>query len=161
MNNIVKPRLLNQASFSSFGDVIEVQSEPTMMINEGNCARYHDLATLDFSDARAGISVFQAQPYRTPHQLKMMERHPLGSQAFLPLSEDPFLVIVAGDLDGVPDVPKAFLTNGKQGVNYHRNTWHGVLTPLAGTGLFAVVDRIGEGNNLQEIWFDDSYLIEL
>ncbi len=89
----------------------------------------------------------------------MMERHPLGSQAFLPMSLQPFLVIVAPDAGGRPGAPVAFLTGPGQGVNYHRGTWHGVLTPLHAPGLFAVVDRIGEGSNLEEYWFEEPYEI--
>lgn len=152
---------LSDEHFSAFGDVIQTLSEPSMMINEGNCARYHDLAALEFIDAAAGISVFQAKPYQIPHVLNLMERHPLGSQAFLPMTSDPFLVVVAADNDGVPGAPCAFLTNGQQGVNYHRNIWHAVLTPLSGSGLFAVVDRIGGGSNLQEHTFETAYRIVL
>lgn len=161
MNTPLETQALTKTQFARFGDVIEIQPQPTVMINEGNCARYNDLANLEFVDARSGISVFHARPYAIPHSLNMMERHPLGSQAFLPMTDDPFLVIVADDNDGAPGLPHAFVTNGKQGVNYHRNTWHGVLTPLAGSGLFAVVDRIGDGNNLQEHWFDMPYTINI
>ena len=152
---------LSSHAFSAFGDILEVQSKPTVMINQGNCARYSDLATLDFSDGRAGISIFHAKPYTSPLSLAMVERHPEGSQAFVPLSDDPFLVIVAADNNGRPAEPCVFLTNGHQGVNYHRNTWHGVLTPLQGNGLFAVIDRIGAGKNLEEHWFDHAYTIEV
>ncbi|MFK7994681.1 MAG: ureidoglycolate lyase [Granulosicoccus sp.] len=159
MTEILKVQPLTLSKFESFGEIIETQPTPTMMINEGRCARHHDLAKLKFQDARAGISVFQAQLCSIPYHLRMMERHPLGSQTFLPLNEHPFLIIVAEDHDGVPHNPQAFLTNGRQGVNYRCNTWHGVLTPLSGSGLFTVVDRIGEGNNLQEHWFDDAYQV--
>lgn len=152
---------LSSDAFSAFGDILEVQDQPTVMINQGNCARYSDLATLDFSDGRAGISIFHAKPYTSPLTLAMVERHPEGSQAFVPLSEDPFLVIVAEDEEGLPGVPRVFLTNGRQGVNYYRNTWHGVLTPIQGSGLFAVVDRIGDGKNLEEHWFEQTYSIEV
>ena len=157
----LRVRPLSSDAFSAFGDILEVQDEPTVMINQGNCERYSDLATLDFADGRAGISIFHAKPYASPLTLAMVERHPEGSQAFVPLSDDPFLVIVAEDDNGRPAEPCAFLTNGRQGVNYHRNTWHGVLTPLHGHGLFAVVDRIGAGKNLEEHWFDHPYSIEV
>jgi len=88
-----------------------------------------------------------------------VERHPEGSQAFLPLSEMPFVVVVASDENGKPGHPIAFITAPGQGVNYHRNTWHGVLTPLHDPGLFAVVDRIGTGPNLQEHWFEVPFVI--
>ena len=82
---------------------------------------------------------------------------PEGSQAFIPMTHQAFLVIVAPDEGGKPGLPRAFATLPGQAVNYHRGTWHGVLTPLQGPGLFAVVDRIGEGINLEEYWFDTPY----
>lgn len=150
---------LVQSEFELFGDILQVQPSPTIMINQGNCARYSDLAKLDFSDGRVGISVFHAHPYRSPLTLSMMERHPAGSQAFIPMSSDPFLVIVAPDNDGCPGLPRVFMSDGLQGVNYHRNTWHGVLTPIEGNGLFTVIDRIGDGSNLEEHWLETSYQI--
>ena len=103
--------------------------------------------------------MFRSEPVTLPYTLDMVERHPLGSQAFLPLSDDPFMIIVANDDDGVPAEPRAFVSTGQQGVNYRRGVWHGVLTPLNHVGLFAVVDRIGGGDNLQEHWFDEPFRI--
>lgn len=147
--------------FSPFGDVLETIGEPDKIINAGMCGRFHDLAHLDFTgkDARAGISLFRSRTRTLPYTLDMMERHPLGSQAFMPMSADAFMVIVAPDDAGKPGNPLAFLTSPGQGVNYHRNTWHGVLTPLIDNALFAVVDRIGEGNNLEEFTFDQPWLV--
>ena len=159
-NQLLTVNSLDEISFRPFGDILETQSMPTVTINQGNCRRFSDLATLDFSDGRAGISIFHAKPYDSPINLELLERHPEGSQAFIPLSEQPFLVIVAQDEGGIPGIPNVFLTNGCQGVNYHRNTWHGVLTPIQGNGLFAVVDRIGAGNNLEEYWLKTPYQIE-
>jgi len=154
MSRIVLRPLTAQA-FAPFGEVIEARGEPTVMINQGNCARFSDLAVTDFEEGgRAGISVFEGQPGALPLTLAMMERHPLGSQAFIPMSSDPFAVIVAPDEDGAPGEPLAFLTAPGQGVNYRRNVWHGVLTPLDRAATFAVIDRIGEGDNLREHWFD-------
>jgi len=150
---------LTRSAFAEFGDVLEAAGTPDKMINQGLCGRHHDLAQLDFSDGQAGISVFNAQPRELPYTLEMMERHPDGSQAFLPLHQNPYLVIVASDKDGAPDRPKAFIAGAGQGVNYHRNTWHGVLTPLHAPGLFAVLDRIGDGANLEEHWFDQPWQI--
>jgi len=125
-----------------------------MMINRGNCARYHNLAVLDFDPAgQPGISVFHAQSYALPHSLDLMERHPKGSQAFIPMSAVPFLVIVAKDNHGMPARPRAFLTETQQGINIHRGVWHGVLTPLKEAASFAVVDWIAEANNLEEYFF--------
>jgi len=150
---------LTADAFAPYGDVIQAAGEPDMMINRGMCGRFHDRAKIDVAqgDGRTGISVFKATARTLPYTLDMMERHPLGNQAFLPMSADPFLVIVASDLDGRPHDPKAFLTVPGQGVNYRRGTWHGVLTPLHEPGLFAVVDRIGPGENLEEHWFDEPY----
>ena len=146
---------LTQAAFAPFGDVLEATGTPDKLINQGLCGRFHDRATLDFgTDGRAGISIFDAQPRALPYLLDMVERHPEGSQAFIPMHEQPFLVIVAEDAGNRPGIPRAFLTNGAQGINFHRNIWHGVLTPLASPGRFAVIDRIGTTPNLEEFWFE-------
>jgi len=160
MNQDIVVQPLDATGFAPFGDVIEARGAPSAMINQGNCARFSDLAALDFAgEGRAGISLFEGQPYALPLTLAMMERHPLGSQAFLPMSGDPFLVIVAPDDGGKPGIPSAFRTAPGQGVNYHRNVWHGVLTPLGRPGLFAIVDRIGESKNLEEHWFERPWRI--
>ncbi len=143
--------------FAPFGDLIDISGEPDKIINQGQCGRYHDRANLDFADARAGISLFNANPREMPYALEMVERHPDGSQAFIPMTHQPFLVIVASDEGGQPGRPRAFITEPGQAVNYHRGTWHGVLTPLHAPGLFAVVDRIGDGPNLEEHWFSSPY----
>lgn len=159
MSRIIDQPLTAEA-FAPFGDVLSVEGEPDRLINQGLCGRYHDRARLNFGpDGRAGISLFKAQLRSLPYTLDMMERHPEGSQAFLPMDTHPFLVIVAHDDGGKPGTPKAFLTHTGEGVNYHRNVWHGVLTPLAGNGLFAVIDRIGETPNLEEHWFDTPYQV--
>ncbi len=151
---------LTAEEFAPFGDVLEAGGEPDRIINQGLCGRFHDRARLDFGpDGRAGISIFKAQPRSLPYRLEMVERHPEGSQAFIPMTADPFLVIVAPDEDGQPGMPLAFLTAPGQGINLLRNTWHGVLTPLAEPGLFAVFDRIGPTPNLQEHWFETPYEI--
>ncbi|WP_171173494.1 ureidoglycolate lyase [Ruegeria sp. HKCCD8929] len=148
---------ISAAGFTPFGDLIDCAGEPDKIINQGQCGRYHDRASLDFAEGRAGISLFNANPRVLPYRLDMVERHPEGSQAFIPMTHQPFLVIVAPDEGGRPGRPRAFVTEAGQAVNYHRGTWHGVLTPLHGPGLFAVVDRIGDGANLEEFWFDDPY----
>lgn len=155
----IKP--LTAEAFAPFGDVVERRGEPSFQINAGMCDRFHDLARIDLAgeDARPIISIGHGRPYELPLKLSMVERHPLGSQAFIPLHDRPFLVTVAADEGGVPGEPVAFMTNGAQGVNYHRNTWHGVLTPLDTAGDFLIVDRAGKGENLEEHHFDEPYLI--
>ncbi|MFA8384736.1 MAG: ureidoglycolate lyase [Pelagibaca sp.] len=152
---IIEP--MTADAFAPFGDLLDCAGDPDKLINRGLCGRYHDRATLDFADGRAGVSLFKADLRSLPYRLDLLERHPMGSQAFVPMSHDPFLVIVAPDDNGKPGTPRAFLTQAGQAINFHRNTWHGVLTPLSGTGLFAVIDRIGDGANLEEHWLDTPY----
>ena len=159
MKRSIAIQALTVDAFAPFGDVLDCSGEPDKFINQGLCERYHDRAVLDFSDGRAGISLFRAQPRSLPLTLDMVERHPEGSQAFVPLGVDPFLVIVAPDERGKPGIPLAFLTQPGQGINYHRNIWHGVLTPLHELAIFAVIDRIGDGANLEEHWFDEPFCI--
>jgi len=142
---------LTAQAFAPFGDVLDCTGAPDKLINAGLCERYHDRAQLDFgSDGKAGISLFNAQVRSLPYTCTLLERHPDGSQAFIPMTQTPFLVIVAKDDDG-PVQPQAFITAPGQGINFHRGTWHGVLTPLSEPGLFAVIDRIGETPNLEEV----------
>jgi len=155
------PELLTKEHFEAYGDVIELQDHEPISINSGNCQRYSDLASLDIcSSGETGISLFDAKAYTNPLTLNYVERHPLGSQAFLPTTNDPYLVVVATDVEGRAENPKAFVTDGYQGVNYHRNTWHGVLTPIIKKSLFVVVDYIGNGNNLEEFEFQSPYMID-
>lgn len=143
----IRTEPLTAAAFAPWGEVLEATGD-FRLINAGLCRRHHDRAGLDFGPAgRAGISIFKAELRSLPYDFDLIERHPDGSQAFIPMSADPFLVIVAHGPDATP---RAFLTDGAQGINLRRGTWHGVLTPLAGPGLFAVVDRIGESPNLEE-----------
>jgi ureidoglycolate lyase len=145
---------LTQPLFAPFGDVLDISGTPDKLINAGKCGRYHDRASLDFGTGGcAGISLFSAEPRSLPYLLDMVERHPDGSQAFVPMHQNPWLVVVA-EAGDTPGPIQAFLAAPGQGINLHRGTWHGVLTPLAAPGLFAVVDRIGDTANLQEHWLD-------
>jgi ureidoglycolate lyase len=147
---------LTAAAFAPFGDILEASGD-FRLINAGLCKRHHDRAKIDTGpDARTGISIFRAEPRSLPYAFDLIERHPEGSQAFVPMTEHPFLVIVS---EGPHATPLAFLTNGTQGINLHRGTWHGVLTPLAEPGLFAVVDRIGTTPNLEEFRYDAPFTV--
>lgn len=151
---------LTAEAFAPFGDVLDCAGAPDKLINAGLCGRHHDRATLDFgAGGRAGLSIFNAVPRDLPYTLDLLERHPEGSQAFLPLTSNRFLVIVAPDESGRPGVPRAFLTAPHQGINLYRGTWHGVLTPLAAPGIFAVLDRIGDTPNLDECPLDPPYTV--
>ena len=150
---------LTALAFAPFGDVLDCAGDPDKVINAGMCGRYHDRAMLDFGDGRAGVSLFRAEPRSLPYTLDLLERHPDGSQCFVPMSEHGFLVTVAPDDNGHPGTPLAFVTAPGQAVNIHRGTWHGVLTPLHAPGLFAVIDRIGDGANLEEHVLETPYLV--
>jgi len=158
-NILIEP--LSPKAFAPFGQVIQMAGAEHYPINNGMTERYHDLARVELGGvhARPLISLFRGQPYELPLSLKLVERHPLGSQAFYPLSDQPFLVIVAEDLSGIPDTPRAFLTEPGQGVNIAMNTWHGVLTPLHQICDFIVIDRGGDGTNLEEHHFDVPHLV--
>lgn len=158
---MITARPLSPDAFATFGDVIALGQGEVRTINQGLCERHHDLASMDFSDGRAGVSLFQADLRLLPCEVAMMERHPQGSQAFLPMQGSEYLVVVAPDDGGKPSAPLAFYARADQGVNYHRNVWHAVLTPISGSGLFAVVDRIGPGANLEEYWFDTAMTVAI
>ena len=153
---------MNHGAFAPFGDLLEVSGEPDRLINQGLCGRYHDRANFDFGpNCNGGLSLFDAQPRELPYSLEMVERHPLCSQAFIPMHQNPFLVIVAEGQDDEPGPVHAFMTQAGQAINFHRNIWHGVLTPMSTPGLFAVIDRVAEGDNLQEYWFEEPKTIVL
>ncbi|SFI50653.1 ureidoglycolate lyase [Jannaschia pohangensis] len=161
MSRVIRTAPLSATAFAPFGDVLEVAGAPDKLINAGLCGRYHDRARLDFADGRAGISIFDAVPRALPYTLDLLERHPDGSQCFVPMHGNDWLVTVAPDAGGAPGTPLAFIVGAGQAVNFHRGTWHGVLTPLHAPGLFAVIDRIGDGANLQEHRLEAPYRIEL
>jgi ureidoglycolate lyase len=143
---------LTRAAFAPFGDVIELDGAKQIPINLGTTIRFHDLANIDVDDqgGRALVNLFRGQPRVLPFEVTMLERHPLGSQAFVPLNDKPYLVVVApaGELD--PAAIRAFVTSGWQGVNYAKGVWHHPLLALGEVSDFIVVDRGGEGLNLHE-----------
>ncbi|MBN8179493.1 ureidoglycolate lyase [Roseibium aggregatum] len=160
MNRLIAPSILTAEAFAPYGDVLEVAGAPDKIINQGMCGRHHDRAKLDFGEGRAGISLFDAKARSFPYVVDMVERHPEGSQAFIPLDGVPMLVVVADDENGQPVNLKAFISQPGQAINLYRGTWHGVLAPLWQAGRYAVVDRIGEGTNLEEHWFPDPWTVE-
>ncbi len=163
MTRIVTARPLTREAFAEFGEVIEMDGADHFPINAGKCERYHDLASVEAGgpNARVLVNLFRGQPYDFPLTLRMVERHPFGSQAFVPLSLRPFLVVVCPDGPDGPGKPEAFLTEPGQGVNYPRGRWHGVLTPIGDPQDFVVVDRGGDGSNIEEYFFDEPWEIRL
>ena len=154
---------LTREAFAPFGDVIETEGAHHYPINGGKCERYHDLATVEAQgeNARVLVSIFKGTPYAFPLELMLVERHPLGSQAFVPLQPAPFLVVVCPNGPDGPGTPRAFLTRPGQGVNYPAGRWHAVLTPIGAPQDFLVVDRGGDGVNLEEYHFDEPWIVTL
>jgi ureidoglycolate lyase len=153
---------LTREAFAPFGDVIEVSdSVRHFTINDGNTERYHDLANIDPGpDGKAIVSIFRGLARSLPFTASMMERHPRGSQAFIPLSGRPYLVVVApaGDPPG-PDALRVFLCQGNQGVNYATGVWHHPLLALREVSDFLVIDRSGPGDNCDVIDLPESRAI--
>ena len=162
-DRLLTTRPLTAEVFAPFGSVIDTRSVAPRAMNAGMALRYHDLAEIRVSgeEARAVIGLVEAAPYPVPLVFSLVERHPFGSQAFIPLNAAPFLVIVCPDEDGRPGRPQAFLTAPWQGVCYAPNTWHGVLTPLGERQNFVVVDRAGGGVNLEEFTYDAAWTVSL
>jgi ureidoglycolate lyase len=149
---------LTAKAFADFGDVIEGHEGDGFGINQGYTWRHHKLATVGTSspEDEAIISIFSSKRRPLPMAIDMMERHPLGSQAFMPLTNTPFLVVVAkaGPEPKLVDL-RAFITNGKQGVNYGTGVWHHPLLVMSVAQDFLVVDRSGKGENLNEVFFEE------
>ncbi|HEY0287643.1 MAG TPA: ureidoglycolate lyase [Pseudomonas sp.] len=159
---IIEP--LTKAAFAPFGDVIETDGSDHVLINNGSTLRFHRLAEVETAtpDDKAIINIFRADALQMPLIIRMLERHPLGSQAFIPLLGNPFLVVVApcGDAPE-PELTRAFITNGRQGVNYHRGVWHHPVLTIEKRDDFLVVDRSGPGNNCDEHFFEERQLMIL
>jgi len=141
---------LSAAAFAPFGEVIEFEGHHSYPINDGMAERFHALARVDTggNDARAVISLVASNKFELPRRVDHLEYHPHGSQAFIPLDATPFLVVVGAP--GEPPEPsalRAFVTNGRQGINYRAGTWHHVLlTPFAAM-RFVCVDRDSPNDN--------------
>ena len=149
----LKPRPLTRQAFAPFGEVIELDGAEHFPINEGTTERFHDLVSLDLTGdgGRPMVNIFRGQPRTLPLAIRMMERHPLGSQAFIPLGPNPWIAIVAAA--GDPPEPAAlvaFLAGPGQGANYNRGVWHHPLIALESVSDFLVIDRGGPGDNCDE-----------
>jgi ureidoglycolate lyase len=149
---LLRPEPLTKDAFGTFGEVIEVEGSQFYLINDGMVQRYHDLVHVNVGaeGGRPIINLFRGRPYTYPLTVTSLERHPLGSQAFMPLSATPFAIIVAppGESIAAGDL-RAFVTDGRQGINYRRGTWHHVLLTLERESDFLVVDRAGPGKNCE------------
>lgn len=156
---------LTKESFSPFGDVIEIAGSDWFPINNGSTRRYHKLGLVEVGGdgGLPAISMARGAAFHYPIDISMLERHPLGSQSFIPCNGVPFIVVVAPNQpDGAPDerALRAFLAHSDQGVNYLRGCWHHPLISLEREGDFIVVDRVGSGHNCDEITLSQIYQIE-
>jgi ureidoglycolate lyase len=161
---ILRATALTAAAFAPFGDVIEIEGRGSRWINESTCRRFDDLAQVDVGEAggRPLLSIFEASPRSLPLKIRVLERHPMSSQAFYPLQARPFLVVVATE-DSLPFATgiRVFLSSGSQGVNYRRNTWHHSLIALDHKSKYLVVDRGGPGKDCEEIAVDPAVLVTI
>ena len=149
---------LTAEAFAPFGQVIECAGHAGYAINEGSSQRFSDLAQLEAdASGRLALSIFRAEARQAPYALHCLERHPLGSQAFMPLNAQAFLVVVADRRPDpgrpAPETMHAFISDGRQGINFRRDVWHHPLLALA-AGDFLVADRLGPGNNCEAIDID-------
>ena len=136
--------ILTNESFSTFGDVIETSAaKEERSINDGNTIRFDDLADLSLTGnkGRPLVNIFRSTPLPMPMTLKMMERHPLSSQAFYPLTDNPYLVVVAPAGEFKESAIRIFKARSDQGVNYNPGTWHHYSLALNNTSDFLVIDR--------------------
>ena len=152
---LLKPEPLTKAGFAPFGDVIEMDGAKHFPINQGFAERFNDLANVDVATGggAVNVSMVTAIPRPLPIAIKLMERHPLGSQIFYPLEDRPWLVLVCGNPRETASY-RAFIASGMQGVNYAPNAWHHPLLVLERETRFLIVDRKGPGNNLEELWLE-------
>lgn len=156
----LKPLPLTRERFAPYGDVIESVSVRRESMNESRFDRFADLAEIDI-DARVAISIVRSRAATSlPYRFDLIERHPQGSQAFVPLEPARFVVVVAppGESVEASDL-QAFVTNGLQGVNYRRGTWHMPLIAFASGQRFLVIDRAGNGPNCEEHVLDEAVLL--
>jgi ureidoglycolate lyase len=158
---VIRPEALDAAAFSAFGQVLEVDEWPAEVINEGNTLKFADLANFNFGpDGAPRLSLYRSKAAIQPVPIRKLERHPLGSQAFIPLHARPFPVVVAppGDPPG-PGSIRAFMTNGRQGVNLNPGVWHHYQISLGRESDYLVIDRAGPGPNLEEHHLDGELLL--
>jgi ureidoglycolate lyase len=163
MTITLQPELLTRERFAPYGDVIETSRERSDAMNEARFERFDDLCKIDLiNDGRIAVSIARCRtPTSLPLRLDMVERHPLGSQAFVPLSRCKMVIVVAPPEESVDaGALRAFVTNGRQGINYHRGTWHMPLIAFEVGQEYLIIDRGGEEANCDMHTLDDPILLE-
>ena len=150
MEKTIKPIKITRSNFKPFGDLISSDGIKPIDINEGYAKRFDDLANLNTSknDGKTIVSIFAASKRNFPMKIDMMEKHPLGSQAFIPMKETTFLSFVAppGEYPEISRI-QSFIIPPKTGINYKAGIWHFPLISTEDTN-FLVIDRKGDGENL-------------
>ena len=150
MQTIIKPVKVTKENFADFGEVISSENVDPIDINAGYAKRFDDLANINTlkDQGKTIVSIFSALKRKFPMKIDMMEKHPLGSQAFMPMKETTFLAFVAppGDLPDINKI-KSFVIPPKKGINYKPGIWHFPLISTEDTD-FLVIDRKGDGENL-------------
>ena len=158
MATTLKPQALTAERFALFGDVIETSPASEASMNEARFERFDDLCRIDFAnDAEARISIARCRTATAlPYRFDIVERHPLGSQAFVPLSPARMIVVVAPPAEsvGAQDLC-AFETNGRQGINYLRGTWHMPLIAFHPGQEFLIIERGGQAPNCEQRQLDE------
>jgi ureidoglycolate lyase len=145
----LKPEPLTRESFAPYGDVVESSEQQVAAMNADSFQRFDDLCDVEANDGRIAISIARCRTTTAlPHRFDMVERHPHGSQAFVPLTPCRMMVVVAPPGDAVSAVDlRAFVTDGRQGINYHRGTWHMPLIAFDAGQEFLIIDRVGNSPN--------------
>jgi ureidoglycolate lyase len=156
------PEPLTRERFAPFGDVIEASHDHPNAMNEARFERFNDLCDVDLGGGDVSISVARCRAATSlPLRVDLVERHPLGSQAFVPLSPCRMVVVVAPPGEGVSATDlRAFVTNGRQGINYHRGTWHMPLIAFEAGQEFLIVDRGGHEANCEVHELGEAILLE-
>ena len=157
------PEPLTRERFAPYGDVIEAALDKSAAMNAARFERFDDLCRIDIADGgHLAMSVARCRtPTALPLRVDIVERHPLGSQAFVPLQRCRMVIVVAPPGESVDEGDlRAFVTNGKQGFNYHRGTWHMPLIALEAGQEFLVVDRAGMEPNCEAYTLDDAVMLE-
>jgi len=159
MTITLKPQALTSERFALYGDVIEAVVDRTAAMNAARFDRFDDLCGVDMKDGgRVAVSIARCRVATSlPLRIEMVERHPLGSQAFVPLTPCRMIVVVAPPEESVEarDL-RAFVSNGRQGVNYHRGTWHMPLIAFDAGQEFLIIDRASNVPNCDEHSLDEA-----
>ena len=163
MTITLQAELLTQERFAPYGDVIETSRESSDAMNEARFERFDDLCKIDLiNDGQIAVSIARCRmPTSLPLRLDMVERHPLGSQAFVPLTRCKMLVVVAPPEESVDaGALRAFVSNGRQGINYHRGTWHMPLIAFEAGQEYLIIDRGGIEPNCDMHNLDEPVFLE-